>query len=275
MKSLEPRQRTLVAMTVAIVALLLAGALYSAYRQESEEDGRTSVVATIYPIGWMANFIGGEHVRVRTLVPENAEVHAWDPSASDILETDDADVVLYNGAGLETWFEDEVLPQISRGGKVVVETTRNVTLIEGGHDHEDDNGTGEEGDGHDDGLHDPHTWLCPFIALQQAETVYDALVEADPANAEAYALRWTELRARLEAMDASYAARLANRTGNEAIVSHAAYGYLAERYGFEQHGIIGVSADEQPSASAIADLVDLMKEHGTYVVFVDPVYPDD
>ena len=58
-------------------------------------------------------------------------------------------------------------------------------------------------------------------------------------------------------------------------VTHAALGYLAARYGFEQHGVIGLSADEQPGASVIADLVDMMLNHETYVVYVDPVYSDE
>jgi zinc transport system substrate-binding protein len=79
----------------------------------------------------------------------------------------------------------------------------------------------------------------------------------------------------LEALDAEYSSTLSNATLDEIIVSHEAYGYLADRYGFEQHGVIGISAEEQPSVAAMSDLVDLMEDRGVYSVFVDPVYSDD
>ena len=67
---------------------------------------------------------------------------------------------------------------------------------------------------------------------------------------------------------------LANKHKKEIFVTHTAFGYLAYRYGFEQYGVIGISADEQPSASVYANLVDMMMEHNIFVVYVDPVYAD-
>ncbi|MCK4970096.1 MAG: zinc ABC transporter substrate-binding protein, partial [Thermoplasmata archaeon] len=109
----------------------------------------------------------------------------------------------------------------------------------------------------------------------QAFAVYEALVEADAGNEGAYTSNWLNFRDRLEALDAEYEERLSNSTFDTIIVSHEAYGYLAHRYGFEQHGVIGISADEQPSAATIADLVTLMEELGIDSVFVDPIYSDD
>jgi zinc transport system substrate-binding protein len=153
---------------------------------------------------------------------------------------------------------------------VVVETTRDVDLLDAdGTDHDH----GDDGDDH--GGSDPHTWISPHVALQQAEAVYDALVEADPDNAGDYATRWEDLRQRLEDLDARYSEGLNDTEHGVIIVTHAAFGYLANRYGFEQHGVIGLSADEQPSAAAIADLADEMVELGIFTVFIDPVYSDD
>jgi zinc transport system substrate-binding protein len=65
------------------------------------------------------------------------------------------------------------------------------------------------------------------------------------------------------------------KTKNEIFVSHAAFGYLASRYDFEQHGVIGLSADEQPSISSITNIVNMMREHETYTIYVDPVYSSE
>ncbi len=236
---------------------------------QADDGGRLRVVATLYPLGYMAQEIGGDLVSVVTLVPPNQEVHVFNPSTSDMLAADRADVLLYNGAGLDLWFEEDLLEELDTGDKVVVETTRDVELLDA------DGGHGGEDDGHEVGVHDPHTWISPDTALQQASAVYEALVEADAVNEAAYTSNWQDFRGHLEALDAEYEECLSNSTFDTIIVSHEAYGYLAHRYGFEQHGVIGISADEQPSAATIADLVTLMEELGIDSVFVDPIYSDD
>ena len=262
-------QRILVIGTVVVIVAVIAGMLM-AVGPSDEDDGKVSVVASFYPLGYLAEEIGGEHVTVRTLVPENSEPHAWQPSPSDILAADDADVLVYNGAGLDTWFEDDILGSVDVGDAVVVETTREASLIEAEgtvHDHGEDE--------HDHEGMDPHTWISPYLALQQGEAIYGALVEADPDNVDAYTSSWNDLKKRLEDLDEAYSEDLNDTEHQVIIVTHSAFGYLAHRYGFEQHGVIGLSADEQPSAAAIADLADEMVEEGIYTVFVDPVYSDD
>ena len=90
-----------------------------------------------------------------------------------------------------------------------------------------------------------------------------------------YTDRWNGLRERLETLDGRYLDGLNGTAHDTIVVSHEAYGYLAHRYGFQQHGVIGLSAEEQPSAGAIAGLVDEMVELGIFTVYVDPVYSDD
>jgi len=136
------------------------------------------------------------------------------------------------------------------------------------HDH-------EHVDEQDHGLYDPHTWVSPFLAKQQAENIFKAFVEADPDNEHYYTERWEALRTRFENLDDDIMTRLADKKKTDIFVTHSAYGYLAERYGFHQHGVIGISADEQPSISTIETMVEEMEEHGVYTIFVDPIYSDD
>jgi zinc transport system substrate-binding protein len=140
------------------------------------------------------------------------------------------------------------------------------------HEHE---GQEHEHEDHDHELYDPHTWISPYIARQQAESIYDALVEKDPEHADYYAQQWNLLQQRFTELDTAFQEGLSTKQKNAIFVTHAAFGYLADRYGFHQHGVIGLSADEQPSASTIATLVSTMIEHEIYVVYVDPVYSDD
>ncbi|WP_083812377.1 metal ABC transporter solute-binding protein, Zn/Mn family [Methanosalsum zhilinae] len=127
---------------------------------------------------------------------------------------------------------------------------------------------------HDHELYDPHTWISPYLAMQQGQNIYEALVEKDPDNEEYYTQRWNQLKDRLIELDNRYMNELASAEKDYIFVSHEAYGYLADRYGFHQAGVIGISADQQPSSSAISSLVNRMIESETYVLYLDPIYSD-
>jgi zinc transport system substrate-binding protein len=148
--------------------------------------------------------------------------------------------------------------------KIIVDTSKNVSLIV----------FKEAAEIEEHGLYDPHTWVSPDTALQQAESIYYALIKADPGNSNYYSQRWGSLRSRLIDIDASYNKTLANRTKNLIFTTHDAFGYLSRRYGFEQHGILGLSADKQPSTQVLAEIVDLMQASDTYVFFLEPGYSD-
>lgn len=258
---MNKRQKLFVsATTIIVLTAALATAFYAP--QNKPEDNKLKVVATFYPLAFFAQQIGGEEVTVKQLIPDNTEVHNWQPALADILALDEADVILYNGASLDYWFADDVLTIIDPSNKIILETTDGIQLLE----------TGQENDHEHEGLYDPHTWVSPFVAKQQAQNIYEALTQKDPAHTDYYADRWQNLKTRFEELDNNYVSGLSTKRKEDIFVSHAAFGYLADRYGFKQHGVIGISADEQPSASTYASLVEMMLEHETYVVYVDPVY---
>ena len=262
---MNKRQKLFViATTVIVLTAVFATAFYSL--QNKTENDKLKVVATFYPLAFFAQQIGGEQVAVKQLIPDNTEVHNWQPSFGDILALDEADVIIYNGAYLDHWFEDDIIPIIDSSNKIIIETTEGVNLLE----------TEQENDDHEhEGLYDPHTWISPFIAKQQAQNIYESLVQKDPNNLDYYTERWQNLKTRFEELDNNYLSGLSTKAKEEIFVTHSAFGYLADRYSFEQHGVIGISADEQPSASTYAKLIGMMMEHETYVVYVDPVYADE
>jgi zinc transport system substrate-binding protein len=266
---MNKRQKLFVAATAIIVlTAVFATAFYS--QQNKTESDKLKVVATFYPLAFFAQEIGGEEVDVTQLIPDNTEVHNWQPSSADILAVDEAKVIIYNGASLDYWFEEDVLPVIDSSNKIIVETTAGIQLLETG----DENGEHDDEHEHEE-AYDPHTWISPFIAKQQAQSIYEALIQKDPEHEGYYSERWQNLKTRFEELDNSYMTGLSTTSKEDIFVSHSAFGYLADRYGFTQHGVIGISADEQPSAQVYADLVDMMMEHETYVVYVDPVYADE
>jgi zinc transport system substrate-binding protein len=267
------RHERVLVVAVVIAAIVMAGAVYAMSQTPSAETGSIKVVAAFYPLAYFASEIGGEYASVTSLIPYNTEAHSWQPSTYNILAASDADILIYNGAGLDPWFEEDVLTALNVTGKIVVETTANLSLLPGSEgDHEHD--SAEVQDAHDHGAYDPHTWISPPLAKQQAQKIYDAFVQADPSHSGYYAQRWASLSAKFDSMDQAYSLNLSSKTKSIIFVTHGAFGYLADRYGFEQVSVIGISADEQPSASALAGIVDMMIEHETYFVFLDPVYTD-
>lgn len=253
------------------VALAFSAALAAIYilgdRQPQVQEGKIGVVATFYPLAYMTQEIGGDHVSVRVLIPYNSEVHSWQPSVSDMVALTKADLIVLNGAGLEEpWFKENVMPSLNLSKTVVLDTTEGLELLAQG------GGAYEEDDHAHTGGHDPHTWISPYMAEKQAERIYSALVELDPAHSEYYGARWESLKASLSSLDARYQQELANKSRNEIITSHGAYGYLCSRYGFEQHSVIDLSADKQPSVQDLRALVDLMVGHNISILYLDPTY---
>jgi len=233
---------------------------------ENASNSKLKVLATFYPLAYMAGEIGGDRVSVKTMIPYNTEVHSWQPSMSDMVAVSDADVILLNGGGLDWWMED-ILNSVNTSGKLVVDTSQGLELLQlgSGHEHE-----GSPAEGRCD--HDPHIWLSPYMAVRQAERIFSSLVEKDPSGMKYYQERFEALKNRLEDLDERYQKELANKTKEVIIVAHEAYGYLAARYGFRQQGVIGISADQQPSIQAIRDLVDMMTRYNIRVIYLDPAY---
>ena len=263
-EGMNKRQALFITATVIIVLTVVFSTAFYTQQNNSKSD-KLKVVATFYPLAFFAQQIGGEEVTVRQLIPDNTEVHTWQPSFGDILAIEEAEVIIYNGASLDHWFKNDILPVINISNKVIVKTTTGVKLIETETHHADEH---EE-------LYDPHTWISPFIAKQQAQNIYDALIQKDPDHEAYYSERWQNLKTRFEELDNEYLNGLSTKSKEDIFIAHSAFGYLADRYSFKQHGVIGISADEQPNTQVYANLVENMMEYKIYVVYVDPVYTQE
>ncbi len=260
-------------LTSIILIAIIATSIVAYTMNTPQASTKLKVVTTFYPLTYLAQQIGGDQIEITQLIPNNTEIHGWEPSASHIMSAEDANIIIYNGAGLDHWMEEDVLPALSNAhDRTVVESTSGLTLI-ANQEHEHEGESGEEE--HDHGMYDPHTWVSPYMAKLQAENIYNALVSVDPEHESYYTQRWTDLKGQLEQLDTAYSDGLSNASQNYIFVSHEAYGYLASRYGFTQNGVIGLSADEQPSATTIATIVAEMEEHHIYTLYVDPVYSSE
>lgn len=230
--------------------------------QESEA-GRLKVVCSVYPVYDFTQKIAGDLANVSLLVPPGVEAHDWEPSPADIVQLEEADVLVLNGAGLEFWSE-KVLAAIENKDLVIVDSSAQLTLRSATGDGED-----HDHEEHGHGEYDPHVWLYPMNAQRQMLTITEALVLADPENSDGYQENYAAYEKECALLDEEYHAALSAVPRRSIIVAHEAYGYLCDAYDLIQIGVEGLQPDSEPDPARMAEIVDLMKETGIDTVFYE------
>jgi zinc transport system substrate-binding protein len=284
MNAMNVRRRHISGIAVTAAAAVGLGTL-SACSSDSSAAGNTDkfdVVASFYPMQYLAEQIGGDHVNVTTLTEPGQEPHDLELSAKQTAQMGEADAVLY----LKTLQPavDEAVGQADVKTKIDAAT---LTKLEDHgsveHDHGHDHG-GEEhaAEEHSEEAHseeeehalDPHVWLDPVKYAEIAEGVATAFEKADPDNAADYRKNADALTKKLADLDTAYKDGLANTDTKVFFTNHAAFGYLAERYGLTQEAINGLDPESEPSPARIKELQDEAKADGVTTVFYETLVSD-
>lgn len=275
------------------ILLLMPLLLLAACGQTSEEaqsidqdPEKLQVYTTVYPLTYFTERIAGDLVDVQSIYPAGSNEHTFEPTQQEMIKLADADLMFSIGLGLEGFIDsakktlqDENVEFIATADQISDEELEAALgHKEDGHEEEshDEEAHGEEAhaeeagshDGHDHGSTDPHVWMSPVLSEKLAESIKVSLTEADPENAEIYESNYTELIVELEMLDRSFE-DLSERVSKDTFfVSHAAFSYLSEPYGFEQVAIAGLNSQDEPSQKELTEIVDLAKEKEIqYIVF--------
>ncbi|GAA6524746.1 metal ABC transporter substrate-binding protein [Intrasporangium sp. DVR] len=230
----------------------------------TDRGERLSVVTSFYPLQFATQSIAGDAVDVTVLTKPGAEPHDLEIAAQDLSRLTRADLVVYS-KGFQPAVDDAV-EQVDAEHVVDVSPAAHLTLTaaeEAGHAGESEAQHAE----HAEGGTDPHFWLDPQRYASVAEAIRARLAELDPERAATYDANAKAFVGRLTALDEEFETTLKGCTTKDLVTSHAAFSYLAERYGFEQHGIAGVSPEAEPSAAALAEITELVKEHGVTTIY--------
>jgi ABC-type Zn uptake system ZnuABC Zn-binding protein ZnuA len=217
---------------------------------------------------------------VRALVPAGGEPHTFDPSPSDVTRLEDAGLVVQNGLGLDDWLADLVADAGTEAPIIVLgEDLEGVEYRSAGaHDeHEEPEQHPEEsGHGAEDAL-DPHLWLNAAYAALYVERIADALADADPLGAEAYGANGDAFSAELGELD-RYARETLGAIPAERrkVVSfHEAFGYFADAYGLTIVDTVVDAPGQDPSAGAVAALIDEIELSGAAAILAEAQFPTD
>jgi len=253
--------RSRVALPAALAVLSASVALPAGPAQARSERG-VSAAVSIMPQAWLVRELGGDRVRVITLVGSGESPHSYQPTDRQVSEVMRADLYFRVGIPLEedTWFR-----AIRQADRVRIVDMREGIRLRDMHAH----------CAHDHPHHhehaaakDPHIWLDPELLAMQAETVATALIQVDPDHAEAYRSNLSKLRFRLDELDKSIAAALEPHRGKSFFVFHPAWGYFCDRYGLRQ---IAVEIDgKEPTDSELTELQRQATKQGARIIFVQP-----
>lgn len=244
------------------------------------KDGKLDVMASFYPMQFLAEQIGKDHVKVDTLTKPGVEPHDLEITPKQTAQLGEADVVLY----LKT-LQPAVDKAVAQSGVKNVVDAGTLTKLEvhgtSGHDHGHEGeaaheGEGEAGDdhGHGEAGEDPHIWLDPAKYAEVAQGVGKALEKADPDHAADYKKNTDDLVAKLTALDTEFKDGLKNTASKTFITTHSAFGYLAERYGLDQEGISGVDPESEPSPARMKELQTVAKQENVSTVFFETLASD-
>ena len=282
----QARSRRLHRVVALGATLMLAAGMSacSALKGESSSDasaphtiapGKTLTVSTsFYPIQYLAESIGGKLVKVSTVTPSNVEPHDFELSGKETAELGKADIIAYV-PGFQPSL-DKAVKEVG-SGPTVVDLSKPANLVhhegvEEEHEHGHDEHA-EGGEGHDGDL-DPHFWLDPDRMVKVAEALEASFAKIDPANANDYKAGLDKLKTALTGVDNQYKQGLTSCQHKTFITSHAAFGYMAERYGLTQASISGIDPETEPSPAEMANIKSVVEKTGVKTIFTEELVSD-
>ncbi|MGN0437665.1 MAG: metal ABC transporter solute-binding protein, Zn/Mn family [Lachnospiraceae bacterium] len=239
-------------MLLVVVTVVLAGCGSSKQNSTGfSNKEKISVVTTIYPMKDFVSQIGGDKVEIINLVPAGMEPHDFELSTGDMGLLEEAQLLIYNGAGMEH-FIDKTLQTMTNDSIVVVEAAKDVNHIQS-----------------EDGQEDPHTWLSIENAKIECMAICEALCSIDSENASFYRDNLSSYTEKLDALYEEYKTELSACNKDTIVVAHEAFGYLCDEFSLKQEGIEGLMADSEPDSGRMKEIIDMCKKEDINVIFFE------
>ena len=242
----------LLLVAISVVAVACDGDL------DPPPGGEVTVITTTYPLTFLSEKIGGNRITVNQLTKPGVEAHDFEPAPSDIRAISDSELFIYNHPSFESWALNAAYASSTDGDNSPMVTVQTVILESVGEDHGEDHV-------------DTHVWLNPLKAQKQADRILSALVEIDPEGAQIYTRNADGLDVELQALDDLINNQISNCELNSVVVSHLAFGHMAERYGFEQIGLAGLSPEFESGPAQIAGVIKKINELGISHIMQEPI----
>jgi zinc transport system substrate-binding protein len=220
----------------------------------SNSSHKLVVISSILPIDEFVKKVGGEMIESSLIIPAGIEPHEFDPTINQIQTISSAEVLVYNGLGIENWLTKIDPPHkidASNGLNASYSDRRNMTL-------------------------DPHVWLDPMLAKKQVENIRNGLISIDPSNKDTYNSNAKSFLAELDELDRSIRSELESCKKKDFISFHNSFSYFAKRYGLTQHSISESGPEAEVTPARLAEVINVAKNLGINVIYteelMDPRY---
>ena len=266
----------LLLVAISVVAIACDGDL------DPPPGGEVTVITTTYPLTFLSEKIGGNRITVNQLTKPGVEAHDFEPTPSDVRAISDSDLFIYNHPSFESWaLNAAAAASDADGDDSPTVTVQTINLESAGEDHGGqavDDSTFDAHVGHDhggqavdDSTFDAHVWLNPLKAQKQADRILSALIDVDPEGAQIYTRNADGLDVELQALDDLINKQISSCELDSVVVSHLAFGHMAERYGFEQIGLAGLSPEFESGPAQIAGVIKKINELGISHIMQEPI----
>jgi zinc transport system substrate-binding protein len=257
-----------IAMSTLIILLL---SLTNGYAQQNEnidtqqDTEKIKIAASFYPFYEIANEIGGNNTIVTSVIPMGVEPHDWEITPQQIPDIAEADMIIYNGIGFDSWlgkkeqFRNSFLVDISKDLQLIKLGKQELENV--GHDSQVYDHTSR---------YDPHVWLDPILVKNISKTISNALINLDPNNTHSYLQNTKNFNQRLDTLDSQIKKSLANCELKDFLTFHESFHYFANRYGLTQHAVHGSSPEGEILPQQIIKTISLAKDLG-----IDTIYSEE
>lgn len=245
--------RTAQALAVWWVAMsLLVGGCSSTAAPAAPTDERPLVLTTFSVLADLADTVGGGHVRVESITKVGAEIHGYEPTPSDLVRAQDADLILDNGLGLERWFE-RFLRSVDAPHVVLSDGVEPVDIRSGDYA----------------GRANPHAWMSPLAAQTYVDNAVRALSDLVPGHAAEFAANGQQLKDELGNLLDDFRADLAGIDAAALVTCEGAFSYLARDAGLDEAFIWPVNADTEGTPRQIRDVIGFVERNRVPTVFCE------
>ena len=235
-------------------------------------DRRLSIAVTFDAMEELTKAVVKDLADVSLIIPEGMEPHEAEPTAQNLIFLTNADILIYNGFGMEFYLE-KVLKAVNNKNLVLVEASKGVKPIEIDYDDHDDDEHDfhHHHDGHHHGNIDPHAWLSLQATRIMVKNIESALSKLDKKNAKTYAKNANFYIKELDKLYAEYVKKFKSVKNKTLVTSHAAFAYLCRDFGLVQNSITDVFAEGEPNAKQLVKLVEYCKKHKVKTIFSEEI----
>lgn len=229
---------------------------------EDASSGAAPKVLTSFTIlADMARNVAGDELTIESITRIGSEIHGYEPTPSDLVKAQDADLILYNGMNLERWFEQFLGNVGDVPAVVLTEGVEPIAIASGPYDDKPN----------------PHAWMSPRNALVYVENIRQAFVALDPDNADIYNANAKAYSEELQAIDERLQADLAQvPEGQRVLVScEGAFSYLARDYDLKEIYIWPINAEQQSTPKQVQSVIEQVKQNEVPAVFCESTVGDE